>query len=204
MARRLLLVRHARIECGRAGRLVGATDVPLDDFGQSQARALACRVARLAPSRCYCSPMKRCRQTALAIVPGMTINFLDELREIDFGRWENRSFQEVAAEAPALVDRWAAFETDFAFPGGEGLGSFLRRVHAAAERMTHDDSETVLAVTHGGVIRAMICHLLGLEPRQYVLFDVGYAATAVIDLHDGKGVLSALESPDVREDSGNG
>ena len=51
----------------------------------------------------------------------------------------------------------------------------------------------MLAVTHGGVIRTMICHLLGLEPQQYVVFEVPYAALVVIDLFDGKGVLAALE-----------
>ena len=40
----------------------------------------------------------------------------------------------------------------------------------------------------------MICYLLGLDPRQYVLFHIGYAAMAVIDLYDGQGVLTALES----------
>ena len=39
----------------------------------------------------------------------------------------------------------------------------------------------------------MICHLLGLEPRHYVAFDVPYCGLAVIDLLDGKGVLAALE-----------
>ena len=48
----------------------------------------------------------------------------------------------------------------------------------------------MLAVTHGGVIRAMICHLLGLEPRNYVLFEVDYAAVVVLHLFDGKGVLA--------------
>ena len=73
----------------------------------------------------------------------------------------------------------------------------LGRVQAAADRLAGDAAETVLAVTHGGVIRAMICHLLGLEPRHYVLFNVGYAALAVIDLFDGGGVLSGLQNPDL-------
>lgn len=52
----------------------------------------------------------------------------------------------------------------------------------------------MLAVTHGGVIRAMLCRLLGLSPRQYVLFEVGYAGMAVVHLYDGKGVLAGLEN----------
>lgn len=204
MAKRLLLVRHARIGSNRGGRLVGATDMPLDSFGELQARALAGRVARMTPRRCYCSPMKRCRQTALAIVPEMPIHFDDDLREIDFGRWENRSFEEVAAENPELVNRWEAFEPGFTFPGGEKLEVFLHRVRESADRMAHEEVDTILAVTHGGVIRAMICYLLGLEPRHYVKFDINYAAIVVIELHDGKGVLAALEGPDVREDHSNG
>ena len=53
----------------------------------------------------------------------------------------------------------------------------------------------MLAVTHGGVVRAMICHLLGLEPRKYVAFRAPYAAIAAIDLFDGQGVLALLEPP---------
>ena len=57
----------------------------------------------------------------------------------------------------------------------------------------------MLAVTHGGVIRTMICHLLGLEPRNYLAFDVPYSAMAVIDLFDGRGVLAALVRPEMAE-----
>jgi len=133
---------------------------------------------------------------ALAMVPDLPLHFDADLREIDFGQWENRTFAEASAGNPSLVDRWAAFAPDFAFPGGESLGGFLHRVQAVADRLIRAEARTVLAVTHGGVIRTMICHLLGLEPRQYVAFDVPYAAIVMIDLFDGKGVLAALERPD--------
>ena len=84
------------------------------------------------------------------------------------------------------------------------MGNFLRRVYAAADRLAQTEVRTVLAVTHGGVVRTMICHLLGLEPCKYVAFDVPYAAMAVIDLFDGKGVLAALERPDVVPDAVEG
>jgi len=193
MAKRLLLVRHARVVADRVGRLIGATDLPLDDFGRRQCCGLAARVAELVPGRCYSSPKQRCAETAQVVAGNLAIAPDDDLREIAFGRWEERSFEEIRQTDPDLVARWAAFAPDFAFPGGEGLAGFLRRVHAAADRLIAEPAETVLAVTHGGVIRAMICHLLRLDPRQYVLFHVGYAALAVIDLDDGRGVLTALE-----------
>ena len=203
MARRLLLVRHARIVAASTGRLIGATDAPLDAEGLRQAGVLAERVRRWSPD-CYCSsPMERCRQTVAAIAGSTPVQFDDDLREIDFGRCEGRTFAEVAREDASLAGRWAALDDDFAFPGGERLGGFLERVRGAVDRLARLDVPTVLAVTHGGVIRSAICHLLGLEPRHYLAFDVTYAATVAIDLFDGRGVLAAMEPLDPAASKGD-
>lgn len=146
--------------------------------------------------------MQRCRQTVALLAPELPLSIDPELREIDFGQWENRRFAETAAVSPALVEQWARFDTDFTFPEGENVGQFLRRVRAAADRLIGTSADTVLAVTHGGVIRTMICHLLGLDPRKYVVFDIPYGGLAVIDLFDGKGVLAALERPEAEVDGG--
>ena len=189
MAKRLLLLRHASIGLDLAGRLVGASDPDLDAPGRSQARALADRIRTLAPARCYCSPARRCRQTAELLALDVPAEEDADLREIDFGSWEGRSFAEAAAAAPELAARFAGFDLDFAFPGGESLKHFFTRVHAVADRLAQEDTETLLVVTHGGVIRAMLCRLLGLNLRKYVLFDVGYAALVVVNVFDGRGVL---------------
>jgi alpha-ribazole phosphatase len=199
MAQRLLLMRHARIPREFQGRLIGSTDIGLDHSGEQLARAHADRVARWKPQVCFSSPLQRCRQTASALVPELTVQVDADLREIDFGRWETRTFAEASADDPGLTDRWAAFAPDFAFPDGECLASFLHRVRTVAQRLIRDAAPIVLAVTHGGVIRAMICHLIGLEPRHYVAFDVPYGALVVIDVYDGKGVLAALERPEAAE-----
>ncbi len=199
MAKRLILLRHARPSPATAGKLIGSTDLPLDPAGLAQARAMRSRMAKMEAGRCYASPMTRCRQTAAEVAGDLAVEFYDDLREIDFGRWENRRFEELAAAEPKLVDRWAAFDPEFAFPGGESLGGFCRRVDAAADRLAGEESDTVLAVTHGGVIRAMLCRLLELSPRQYVIFEVGYGGMAVVHLHDGRGVLAGLENVDVEE-----
>lgn len=192
-------MRHARTSPDMVGKLIGSTDQPLDPAGRLQARGLAGRVAKWRPQRCYASPMLRCRQTAGEIAGGLGVQFDENLREIDFGRWENRRFEELAATEPELVSRWAEYDPDFAFPGGESLGDFGQRVSVAADRLIQDEADTVLAVTHGGVIRAMLCRLLGLSPRQYVIFEVGYGGIAVVHLYDGKGVLAGLENADAEE-----
>ena len=126
---------------------------------------------------------------------GLDFEEAPDLREIDFGRWEQMTFEEISASEPELVDRWAAWDEDFAFLEGESLRDFSERVRRAAERMVGDAASRILAVTHGGVIRAMICHLLGLSMSQYLLFDVRPASLTTIQVFDGRGVLMELRNP---------
>jgi alpha-ribazole phosphatase len=194
MARRLMLIRHAAPSGGGGDRLLGSTDLPLGPEGITQARALAPALRRRGPAACYCSPLLRARQTADCLIPEtpLIVQTDEDLREIDFGLWEGRTFSEIAVENPAAVARWAQFCEDFVFPEGDSIGDFLTRVRRVADRLVHDGADSVLVVTHGGVIRAMICHLLGLPPRQYVLFNIRCATCTTIDLFDGKGVLTGL------------
>jgi alpha-ribazole phosphatase len=197
--KRLVLLRHGRIDVRHVGQLIGATDVLLDPAAEADLRATADRVMRWSQRTCCCSPMQRCRQTAAAVAPGLPLRVDADLREIDFGQWETRVFADVVANDSTLLERWCAFDLDFAFPGGERVGDFLHRVGAAAQRLIEAEGDTILVVAHGGVIRAMICILLGLEPKHYVLFHVPYATTVVIDVFDGKGILEALERPEPME-----
>ena len=196
----IALLRHAETAVRHAGRFVGSTDLPLAPEGRRKAALLASGIASMRPSRLVCSPLLRARQTAepLGEALGMVPEIDPDLREIDFGRWEGMTFDAIRESDPEGVARWARFEPDFAFPGGESIDRFLARVRRAAKRLARlaeGDAPSVLAVTHGGVIRAMICHLLGLPPRHYVLFDVRPAALAKIAVYDGGGVLSGLCDP---------
>ena len=170
MANRLVLVRHARLDADHAGRLVGAhRPAPGRVAGQQQA-ARPGRPHRPAARRAaaaFAAPCSAAGRRPRRLPAGLPIEIDHDLREIDFGRWENRRFDELAADEPELVERWAAFAVRLRLSrrrkprrlSGPGRG-------AGPTAWSRDPADTVLAVTHGGVIRAMICHLLGLEPRQ--------------------------------------
>ena len=190
MAEKLFLVRHALTDLRTDGLLLGPTDAPLSDIGERQAAALRGAMRRRNPDRCLCSPLQRARQTAE--LAGLPAEVDPDLREVDFGQWEGMTFAEVAASDPQGAERWAAFNLDFAFPGGDRLDDFLSRVSALAGRLAADPVQRIAVVTHGGVIRAMICHLLGLDRKSYVLFDVQPASLTTIDLFGSTGVLSGL------------
>jgi broad specificity phosphatase PhoE len=138
----------------------------------------------------------RARQTAEAVQEalGFAAEVDRDLREVDFGAWEGKTLKEITGMAPVSVQRWADLAPDFAFPGGESLESFLTRVHRVADRLAQDPADKVLAITHGGVVRAVLCHLLGLPVGKYVAFEIGLASLCVVRIYDGKGVLSELNN----------
>jgi len=190
VADKLFLTRHALTDLHANGRLLGATDAPLSDVGERQAAALGDALRRCNPDRCLSSPLHRARQTV--DLAGLPVEIDPDLREVDFGQWEGMTFAQAASADPEAAGRWAAFDLDFAFPGGDRLDDFLSRVSALADRLAADPAQRIAVVTHGGVIRAMICHLLGLDRKNYVLFNVQPASLTTIDLFAGKGVLSGL------------
>ncbi|HID97235.1 MAG TPA: histidine phosphatase family protein [Thermodesulfobacteriaceae bacterium] len=193
----LLLARHASIEPRFRGTYVGSSDVGLGSGWTEEIPLLARAVLPYRPGVLICSPMKRAVQTAESLAPVVglqdsDIRIVHDLREIDFGRWERMTFSEIAASEPEMVELWADWSEDFCFPEGERIGDFLARVRRAAGRLVRMEYETVLVITHGGVIRMMICHMLGLAPEHYVLFDIKPAGICALRCHEEKGVLTGL------------
>jgi broad specificity phosphatase PhoE len=138
--------------------------------------------------------MKRCRETAAVIMEAADMKFTvdPDLREIDFGRWEGMAFDEIQEAFPEEMDRWSEFSADFTFPEGEKIGDFQARIIGVAHRLVTNPADTIIVCTHGGVIRLLICHFLGLQPWQYILFKVKHASLTTIKLFDGSGILSGL------------
>ncbi|MCX5823535.1 MAG: histidine phosphatase family protein [Deltaproteobacteria bacterium] len=193
MVQRLILIRHGDLGDRYRGRYIGRTDAPLSAEGRRQAFALAGSLARLNGSHFLASPLRRTRETAeiaLGVDSGLEIDA--NLREIDFGRWEGMSFAEIAAADPAAVERWAALDGDFTFPDGEGIRAFRERIGAAAEWIATIPAGTVVLFAHGGVIRFLICHFLGLPDRHHLLFDIRPASISEIRIDGGKGGLTLL------------
>jgi broad specificity phosphatase PhoE len=194
MARQLILIRHGAVEERFEGRFVGSTDAALSPAGLRQAGDLAAWLAGKKPGACFSSPLQRCIATARAAVAGLPLQLEPDpdLREVDFGAWEGLSFSDIAGKDAAAVDRWARFEPGFRFPGGESIADFTRRIGAAADRLAALPQETVVAFTHGGVIRFMLCALLRLDPRSYAAFEIRPAGVAVLALFEGGALLQNL------------
>ena len=194
MPGKVVLIRHGETDTKYRGRFIGSTDIPLSPEGRLQSSLLAGPLRRDAAVKFISSPSLRTCETAEAALAWNTIapELDPDIREVDFGAWEGRSFAEIDASDPEAVADWAAYRPDFAFPGGEAIADFTKRVRNAGERIAADSAETVTVFTHAGVIRAMICYYLDLDARKYLYFDVKPASVTTIMVHNGRGVLTGL------------
>jgi glucosyl-3-phosphoglycerate phosphatase len=174
---RLLLVRHGQSEWNAARRLQGQADIALSDLGRDQVRRLAPVIAAIGPDRAITSDLARAAETA-AILGGAVHN--PALREVNVGDWTGAEIATLLAEQPANYHGWRA--GTYASPGGELWADFRARVAAVIAAEAATPCANLLVVCHGGVIRALIEHLLGLPPRQII--PVGPATLTAIRLTD--------------------
>lgn len=192
MATQLYLLRHGSTDV-KSGTLVGSTDVGLNGKGLERLTGLSRQLEDI--DAWYCSPMLRTRQThdelQRHINIGQEIRYDDRLQEIDFGRWEMQSFTDISNADPDLIDSWTEY-TDFVFPEGEAVGVFCERVETMLQLFMARDAEKIGVITHGGVIRTLICLSLGISVRNYLLFDVQPASLTVLELFDKGSVLKGL------------
>ena len=190
MTKKLILLRHGKT--GFAGQYIGAKDVSLSPDGCQQIASLKQIFQAQQIDQIFSSPMLRCRESAEILFADHPVNYDDDLREIDFGRWEGLSFQEIATNDPELVDKWAVWSPDFCFPEGECIAHFLTRVHRAGSRIKESSNENIILIAHGGVIRALLCYLLNLKPENYLLFQIKKGKYATLDLFSEGAVLTGF------------
>jgi broad specificity phosphatase PhoE len=186
----IYLLRHG--ETGLKDVYVGSSDVSLSAHGREELVGTCKKLSTVPFDTILCSPMKRCIQTVAEISTQCRVEVYDFLKEIDFGRWEKKTFTEIVKSDSKLVDAWAGQPETFCFPEGESLPHFHERIATAADTLYKLPGKTVLVVSHGGVIRHLLCQLLKISAKHYLLFDVMPGCYATVRLHSKGGVLTGL------------
>jgi len=172
---RIDLLRHGETRAGSV--YLGRTDAPLSEHGYRQmAEALTD-----APhyDAVLSSPLARCAAFAqdYAQLHGLPLHHDARFQEMDFGAWDGRSAAEIAAaDAGALENFWRD-PVAFTPPQAEPLPSFQARVLAAwQELLARYPGQHVLLVTHGGVMRIILCHLQQRPLNELLSLAVPHAA----------------------------
>jgi broad specificity phosphatase PhoE len=157
----LILVRHGETLHNVAGIAQGWGDSELSERGQRQVARLAERLKSFSPDAIYSSTLNRARATAeqIASSAGLDIRLVDDLREMNYGRWEGQNFLDIRRNEEPVYRRWIA-EPDFPCPEGESHTDVLARVRRALDLI--NGSKRPVLVTHGTAIRIATTALLEL------------------------------------------
>ncbi len=194
---RVHLLRHGEVAGGRVCR--GHLDAPLTERGQAQTAALAeAFAARLGPrvDALLSSDLARCTALADAVATrvGCSSAPTPALREQHMGGWEGRSWESLTVEDPDAVNAYWADYVDAVPPGGESWRACHDRVVRwwDASAAAWPDGGVVIVVTHVGVIRALLCHFLGLPPGEALRFTPAFASHTELLVADAGVVIEAL------------
>ncbi|HHC73139.1 MAG TPA: histidine phosphatase family protein [Thiotrichales bacterium] len=178
------VLRHG--ETKESGRFIGCTDSPLTPRGWRQMERAVAAAGR--PwQRVVTSPLSRCARFAchFAVRHSLPLEEEPRLRELDFGEWEGKSAEEILASDAASLERFWNDPWNHPPPGGEPLALFRERVLEAWEAMCHSAGRgDPLVVTHGGVIRLLLCHLEGRPPRALLSREVPLGSLHLLNLRN--------------------
>ena len=155
---RIAFIRHGITEANEDGRYIGTTDLPLSSAGAQELFDKLEKLDYPNPQKVYISPLKRCKQTASIIYPNCYTVELPELREMDFGKFENKKAEELM-DTPEYK-QYIKGGLDNPPPGGESARDMVNRCYEAIKiiisDMMYEGLTSAAVVTHGGIIMNML------------------------------------------------
>jgi alpha-ribazole phosphatase len=167
----IYLIRHTKTETVN-GLCYGQSDVALADSFVTEARLIREKLPDLsADCLIISSPLNRCVQLAQTFLRPIETD--ERLQEVNFGDWENQRFEDIDAD---FLKNWTENFVTISPPNGENFNDLCRRADSFwDELLVKKPAKQVLLITHAGVIRALLAHVLQLPPANAFKFrvDVG-------------------------------
>lgn len=160
----LLLLRHGETQANREYRYLGRTDEPLCASGIETLLSYQEQNRYPDIEYLFVSPMKRCLETARILYPRLSSVVISEWREMDFGRFEYKNFEDLKNDIE--YQTWIDSGGELDFPEGESRKDFILRCELGFRRMCEtlcrmtaeatEESASVGVIAHGGTIMALL------------------------------------------------
>ena len=164
---KLYFIRHGKTSGNIREAYIGRTDQPLCEKGK---RELLQREYEKA-ERLFISPMKRCIETADIIFHNQSYQVIEDLRECNFGAFEEKGYEELKDDP--YYKAWRESKEKLPFPNGEQVDRFKERCCMAFMKVIQEnrDRSSLAFVVHGGVIMAILeCY--GLPKKTFYEYKV--------------------------------
>jgi len=166
----LIAVRHGETDFNAERRMQGHLDVPLSETGRVQAQAAAARLADESIDKIYSSDLQRALETARIIHEGREIELVTDLRlrEFHMGTFQGMTLSEAREKHGDAWERFFIHDADFALPGGQSRNQKQVEIASFMEEVVRSQAGgRMLVVTHGGILIAMLRHVLGIPASHY-------------------------------------
>ncbi|MEC9383810.1 MAG: histidine phosphatase family protein [SAR324 cluster bacterium] len=175
----IILIRHGETEWNSQKRMQGHSNSDLSEVGMGQIQALGELMKNVSFDHIYSSDSLRTRQTAEAITQysGHTLQFDQRIREKNLGVFEGLTSTEAKERHPEIYRLFKTAGANYVIDEGESTQQLLERALEFIEeiRLRHPQ-ERVVMVTHGGVVRVLMKHALGLSidaPTRFIIKNTG-------------------------------
>lgn len=164
-------------------RYIGQINVPLNENGINQAQNLCRKLGDVDISSVHCSDLSRSRQTAeiIALPKTLTVISHEQLREINFGKWEGRTVTEIAKNYPQAFRERGTDLSYYCISGGESYIDCSRRVVSAFHDILRTSKGNVLIVGHIDVNRLLLCYILGVPVKHMFRINQKHGCLNIIN-----------------------
>jgi alpha-ribazole phosphatase/probable phosphoglycerate mutase len=205
MVTTLYLIRHGETRDAHPKRYKGNIDVPLSENGENQMEKLSKYIVEKNLDRLhtvYSSDLSRAVKSAEIIAKphGLKPVIVKELRERNFGIWEGMSFDEIKEQYPVEFEAWAGNPLKFSPMEGESTlevkDRSLKALNDILEEQNNRNPEQgragIAIVSHGGIIRIVLCYLLGIPLDNIFRIEQDFGALNIVEFHDNFPVVKLL------------
>jgi phosphoserine phosphatase len=179
-----ILMRHGETAWNRQGRVMGRNPVDLSEHGRVQVEAAARFSHLLKPELIVTSPLVRARQSAEIMSAGLGgVEIVDEARiaEVLYGRWEGMTYHQLVEDEYYVKYRKSPLEHPT--PGGETIAEVQARgVEGVLHSIEQHPDARILFVSHGDIIRTVLCHFMQLELRHFHRLRIDNATLSAIQI----------------------
>ena len=166
---RIAMIRHGKTYGNSLGRYIGITDEPLCEEGKEELQALELDTVELV----FVSPLKRRLETAEILYPYAKQIRIPELSECNFGKFENKNYQELQSDPD--YQKWIDSMATLAFPGGESPEEFKNRCISGFDKVVDTcirrHYRNIALIVHGGTIMSIL-EKYGVPARSYYDWQV--------------------------------
>lgn len=191
----LILIRHGETDINKKQLYCGWNESGLNDRGIKEAERLKDVLAGEKIDSIYSSDLRRSLHTAEIINSVHSVSIITSygLRELNFGQWQDISFEEIRSLYPEEYKEWTENWLSYRIPGGESMIDFYDRVTKTADEIIEASKNSkILIVTHSGPIRCILSKYIGENINTHWHFRVSLGSLTRIEILDGFAILTEI------------